>query len=279
MIKPTYAELRAELEEALAAGDIWHVVDCRSQAEGLFAQANAKKLPVEDRMNYQEMVRRGERATAILVRKGQAEGTIRAPHQSKAKDLPSPTRFVGGAKSSVEIYDLGAPSDEVFEEAIAQCRAELSVTRASMIRKMGPRNQGGQYHAGDHEPDWVPSPFDRSADAVQRRRQIIKEMAADNKTSRQMSERLGTQAHTLRKIASLHRIDIPADRVVWRQPHHDSTKIVTQVALQLEGVAMSAGLVKAAELDKEEIPNWLASLTASHKTIGQLIKNLKEETK
>lgn len=278
MIKPTFEEMRAELDNALAAEDIWHVVDCRTQAESLFSQANAKHLPQDQCLLYQEMVRRGERATAILVRKGQAAGTIRKPQQSKS-DLPSPSRFIGGAKASVEFYDLGAVDEETFERAIEACRADKTMTRANVIRKIGPRNPGGNYHAIEREQDWVPEPTDRSTDAKQRRLQIIAEMAADNKTSRQMSERLKIQAQTLRNNAKRHGIDIPADRVVWRSPHHDSSKIITQVALQMEGLTMSAGLVKVDELDHGQIPAWLASLSASVKTISQLIKNLKEETK
>lgn len=278
MIKPTFEEMKAELDAALAAEDIWHVVDCRTQAESLFNQANAKHLPTEQRLLYQEMVRRGERATAILVKKGQAARTIRRPQQSKS-ELPSPTRFIGGAKASVEFYDLGAATDEAFEAAMEACRKDRNMTRANVIRKIGPRNKGGVNHPGEHEPGWTPDPGDKSADAVQRRIQIIGEMAADNQTSRQMEKRLRIQAQTIRNTAKRYDIDIPADKIVWRQQHHDSNQVITNVALQMEGLAMSAGLVDVSELDPAQIPSWLGSLSASSKTIGQLVKNLREEIK
>jgi hypothetical protein len=272
MIKPE--ELKEQLATALQAGDVWRAAHLRTLSVKTFAQVNKPATPKNTILDYQEMCRRAERTVGLLIRKGQAEGTIRGQGQSKS-DLPAPGTFLGSGKANVEIYDMTDGTDERFEAALATGRSEGTLSRAHMIRLLGPRRSRAWISdVGDVAEDWVPEASDHRAQASHQRRRLIAAWAEEGLTSAMMQDRMGTGATTIRRISREHSIRIPADEISHRARTFVSDQIVSETAASMEGLAMTAGLVKTAELDRAQLPGWLASLRSSHRTLGQLIKEL-----
>jgi hypothetical protein len=294
MIVPSPAELTEDIAAARERGDIHTVSEMRSQAEALFHQVTKMDLSRHVRLDYQEVCRRADRALGQLIRAGQRNGTIRTrgvTPRSEGWNAASPATFLGTGQTSRKslqgIYDMCDEVDDLrFEKALAEAREMGSLARAVVTRKLGARSaRAGTdkvfntlFGDGAGQEDWTPDPRDHSMPAAQRRREIIREMAGQGYSSRQMEERLGTQSGTIRRIAGGLGIEIPGDTVTARTRHHDSNKIIAEVAAGLEGLAMSIQMVSPAELDRDKAGAWSASITSSTRAISQMVKQIREET-
>jgi hypothetical protein len=279
------------LREALENGQIDQIVELRSQAEAVRIYTMQKQLGKDAQLSALEIVRRAERGIGIAIRRGQAEGTIRGRHQGKRIYQPgntgslirSPTEFAssheltgGGGPGDVRqpgIYDLtDGVSDDDFEQAIAEARAEENLSRASMARKVGARKAAARQPDGD----WVPDPNDKSTTAAVQRRNLIRKHADGGYSSRQIAEAIGISAHHVREIARNLDITISADAFISRTRHIDSSRIVRETTHSLEGLAMGIELADIGDLDPAEAKDWAASMSASIRVLSRFARQLKE---
>jgi len=265
------------LAQALEHGDIDQIVECKSQAEAIRVYTMSKQLGKDAQLSATEIVRRAERGIGVAIRRGQENGEIRRRGQSRVAHqhggtelMASPTDFASVselADNGAGIYDLadGVPDGD-FEAALAKAKAEESLSRANVVRKIRSQRDG----------PWIPAADDRTAEAVGRRRELIREMATQGYSSRQISQRIGTGDQTVRQIARDIGVEIPADSVTGRSRHIDSNRIVRETVHALEGAAMGVGLIVPADLDPAEAADWAASLTESLRVLNRLNKTLKE---
>lgn len=281
----------ALLREALDRGDIDQIAELRSQAEAVRVYTRQRQLGADAQLAAGEIVRRADRGIGIAIRRGQKAGEItqRGDHQGNQhtngrvargdSSKPAPTDFAsrgelygGGGKAGV--YHLAdGVSEEEFEDALTEAKAEGDLSRANVVRKIRQRAP-----AGRDDGEQVPEPGDRSSQAAARRVELIRRQSAEGSTSRQIAGLLGIRDDAVRRIAREHEISISADEAVGRTRRLDSNRIVRETANALEALARGAGLVNPAELDKAQIPGWAGSITASLRELSRLVKTLKEET-
>lgn len=123
----------------------------------------------------------------------------------------------------------------------------------------------------------TPSGNDRSREAIQRRRELIREMAGSACTSIQIAERLQIHRETVKRIAKDEGISIPADELLGKTRQRiDSNRVVGQIVESVTGLEMSLGLIDFDQLDRSEIQNWTNSLAESIRLLNRLNKKLKE---
>jgi hypothetical protein len=268
---------KAWLREALDRGDIDQIVECKSQAEAIRVYTMSRQLGKDAQLSATEIVRRAERGIGVAIRRGQEAGTVRRQGQGRGytQQLPKPTDFAGHEElmgNQAGIYDMtDGVTDDEFEDAVAEAKAEGNLSRANVVRKTRQRRPRPE-PAGKHIPD----PADRGSRATVQRLELIRRWAAQGCSSRQMADQFGKRDDVVRQIAREHGIEIPADEVVGRTRRLDSNRIVRETVHALEGLAMGAGLVTPADLDKAEIPAWTASLTDSIRALNRLVKTMKE---
>lgn len=185
-------------------------------------------------------------------------------------------------------HDVDAPEDEqtLATEALkamdsghgiqATARKVRGTVRAKRDALADPEPQTDG-DPRDH-PDWVPSPTDRSARGSERRRELIREMAARGCTSHQISDRIGTDAITIRRIAREEGITIHADETLGARTRKtiDSNRVVRETVTGVQGFLAGLKLVRFDELDPAEVKDWTVSLTESIRVLNRLNKKLKE---
>lgn len=280
---------KAWLAGVLEHGDIDTIVEIKSQAEAIRVYTMSKQLGKDAQLSATEIVRRAERGIGVAIRKGQAAGDIRTrrdggprPHEnlpggSRKVSKPGPTDFA----TEDELYGNGAGiyqltdnvSEQEFEAALAEAKAEQNLSRANVVRKA--RGARARSRVRDGE-DWIPEAGDNHGPAPAQRRRLITKWGAEGYTSRQIAERLGVADKVVRRIANESAIAIPADAALGKTRHHDSNRIVRETVHALEGLAMGVGLVSAEDIDPAEAANWAASLTDSIRVLNRLIKTMKE---
>ena len=118
-------------------------------------------------------------------------------------------------------------TDEQFDAAITEAKAEGNLSRANVVRKV--KGQQG------------PTTRDQRAD-------LIVKLANEGYSSRQMPAKVGVTEESVRQIARDYGIDIPADKAVGRTKRINSTEVaentVTVTAAgsdTIDGAATLAG--------------------------------------
>lgn len=135
------------LAQCIAEGRIGDLVDLKSRAELLRVRTSANQPGREAELAAIEVVRRAERGIGVCIRRGQAEGKIRKPgdvggnrrraEAVRVQLLPSPYQFVSKYDLGNGIYEMtDGVTDEQFDEAIRQAKAEGNLSRANVIRKL-----------------------------------------------------------------------------------------------------------------------------------------------
>lgn len=133
--------------------DVEFVVNLKSYAEGVRKFVRDKKLGRDAELAAIEIVRRAERAVGIAIRRGQAAGEIETKSEAAAR--ASEVRLGRGdgkakkprivdylskhdaSSSHVDVFDLtDGVSDEQFEAALAEAKAERSLARINVKRKI-----------------------------------------------------------------------------------------------------------------------------------------------
>jgi hypothetical protein len=292
------------LAHALEHGGIDEIVELKSQAEAIRIYTMQKQLGKDAELSAAEIVRRAERGIGVAIRKGQDSGEIRrkgerSPRtasitrlrfgktetvQAEAVDSgsslkPSPTHFATDHElhgNGAGIYGMtDGVSDDQFEEAIAEAKAEGNLSRANVVRQA----QAKTSLASDREStEWIPTRGDTSPRAAARRRELIRQLASQAWTSHQISDRINTTPDGVRRIARDEGIAIPADDALGRGTRKsiDSNRIVRETVSGLEGLEIALDLVSYDDLDRSEIEHWTTSLTTSIRILNRLNKRLKE---
>lgn len=157
-------ESKAWLAVAMERTDPTPIAEFKAWAATVEEATRQKKLGREIELDAAEMVRRAERGIGVAIRKGQEAGEIRAKGQrpprsqpydrvrngqqehvqaedvDNAKCLPSPTDFASKdelASNGTGIYSLTDDiSDEQFDAAIDEAKAEGNLSRANLVRKV-----------------------------------------------------------------------------------------------------------------------------------------------
>jgi len=139
---------RTGLLAAIAAHDLPGIVEGKARANGIQEIAKQLRLSREIQDDATEFVRRAERGLGVAIREGQARGEIqcRTDNRHTLRDgdttsyKPSPSDFADKSELSVSgnlgIYAMtDGVTDEQFEEAISEARAEGNLSRANVARK------------------------------------------------------------------------------------------------------------------------------------------------
>lgn len=148
------------LAEALEHGDLEQLVNIKGYAETLRVATMQKQLGKDAQLSATELVRRAERCIGVGVRQGQAVGDIRTKGETGPQppyerngclvagsdrgavdgvSKTSPSEFFNSGKEMVAAYDMTDDvTDDEFEQAIEEARAEENLSRANLTRKLKP---------------------------------------------------------------------------------------------------------------------------------------------
>lgn len=213
--------------------------------------------------------------------KGMASGSHLSPAHTSRDAVGGALGMSGTTyndlRSAYRLAHDKAAADEdrqAASDALAQMDAGRGIKAAAgeMRRKTNRRQKPAPVK---EDEDWIPAPgTNRTPDAIQRRK-LIKNWAAQNYSSRQMSELLGMHDNDIRAIARKEGIEIPADAIFSKTKRHNSNQIVEETVHALDGLAMGIQLVSPDELDPARTQEWAASLAESIRTISQLVRTMK----
>jgi hypothetical protein len=167
---------KAWLAEALDKVRPEDIAEFKSQAEAIRVYTVQKNLGKDAQLSATEIVRRAERGLGLAIRRGQAEGSIRSretppkgpsgPYvrerggrleqvQAAVREhddgLISPRQFFdNNSQSMSETYAVtDGVTDEQFESALTEAKAEGNLSRANVVRKAkreNPRPAGRPEH-------------------------------------------------------------------------------------------------------------------------------------
>ncbi|MBE5507108.1 hypothetical protein [Mycobacteroides abscessus] len=143
---------RTGLLAAIAAQELPRIMEWKAKASAVSEVAKQLRLGKDIQQEAEEFVRRAERGLGVAIRDGQASGAVETCNEGKArgslvrdqvvtydKVKPKPTDFASKRELTNThggIYDLAdGVSDEQFEEAITEARAEGNLSRANVARK------------------------------------------------------------------------------------------------------------------------------------------------
>jgi hypothetical protein len=136
-------------------GDLERIVEMKSQAEAIRVYTMSKQLGHEAQLSATEIVRRAERGLGLAIRKGQESGEIATSHEAKvyagktrqrkvdnspldrprlASDIVGQDQLTGNGAGIYHMTD--GVTDEQFEEAITEAKAERNLSRANVVRKV-----------------------------------------------------------------------------------------------------------------------------------------------
>ncbi len=278
------------LREALDHGDIDRIAEMRAQAEAIRVYTMSKELGRDAELAATEIVRRAERGLGLCVRRAQAEGWMAASGQSAGNQyqqdqlgadnddtsskliLASPGDYVGDGGTRSDIYAMpDGLSDAEFDQAVAEARADGNLTRAGLLRKTR-KTRARRAETSDT----IPRGSDRSRDAAERRRVLIRKLAAEGRSSRQIADVLGITPHSVRAIARQNGTDITADRVMAGYTRIDTNRVIAETVGALEGMRTGIDLIDPDAIDPAQAADWAASIARSVRTLNALIRTLKE---
>lgn len=134
------------LAQVLEHGEIDQIVELKSQAEAIRVYTMSKQLGQDAQLSAAEIVRRAERGIGLAVRKGQRDGEINRHgenrHTLDGRDATiyekrSVGEFFARPQERADTYAMTDDvSDERFEEAITEAKAEGNLSRANVVRKV-----------------------------------------------------------------------------------------------------------------------------------------------
>lgn len=269
-------ESRSWLATAMAATDPTPVAQLRAWLESVEQWTRRFNLAKEIQLDAQEMVRRAERGIGLSIRKGQEEGDVRRRGQgggqapgsvrprvdstmSSPEDFASHSDLVGNGAGIYHLTD--DVTDEQFDSAIEEAKAEGNLSRANVVRKV----------KGE-----TTTPQKRAADDPQRLERI-QTLAGKGWTSTQIAREIGNSEEYVRQLARDNGIDINADRLVGSR-RIDSTKVAREAVYGLDGIATTLRLINYDDIDPSEAAEWATSLTDSIRALNRFAKQIKEMT-
>lgn len=146
---------------AIAAQDLPGIAEAKRKAATIQEIAKQLRMANDMQLHAAEFVRRAERGLGVGIREAQARGEVETCNEGKArgslvrdqvvtydKVKPKPTDFASKhelTNTHGGIYDLAdGVSDEQFEEAITEARAEGNLSRANVARKCKDKAQAAR---------------------------------------------------------------------------------------------------------------------------------------
>jgi hypothetical protein len=141
------------LTQCIAHGEIDDIVELKSQAEAIRVYTTTKQLGRDAELAAAEIVRRAERGIGVCIRKGQEAGEIAvqglniatAQRQHRVVktvfDYVTAAEWRGNEAGLVHLTD--GVTDEQFDKAITEAKAEGNLSRANVVRKVA-RTSGGK---------------------------------------------------------------------------------------------------------------------------------------
>ena len=268
-------QARTMLAQATGMEGLADVIEWKSRAEAIRVYTQQKDMGHEAELSAAEIVRRAERRIGQLIREGQAAGEVATRGdettgwrgkelQERGQELKmSPSSMFSNSQAMTETYALADNgSDEDFEKALAEGKAEGNLSRANIVRKV------------KGEP---PVEAPRNLPLAQRTEQI-RTLAAKNYTSPQIADEIRISAHRVREIAKSTGIDITADAVFggkFRQI--DANEVMGKVVFAAMPEPVVLARIAYSELDHALIPEWVSSLEAAIKSLQAIKSSLKKE--
>jgi ParB-like chromosome segregation protein Spo0J len=119
--------------------------------------------------------------------------------------------------------------------------------------------------------------LDKTRNGIAQRRERIGSMAAEGYSSRQIAAAIGITGDRVRELARRIGVDVHADKDVGKSPRHNSNRIIERIVMDAENLTEGVDLIKFAELDREQLTDWLRSLTQSRDKLGSFIRRLMKE--
>lgn len=253
------------LTQAVEHGDIEGLVNLKSQAEAIRVYTAQKQLGHDAEVAAAEIVRRAERGLGLAIRRGQEAGEVtrRGPttgasvYQTDVRRLAEIVPEHEWKGNGAGIRDLTDDvTDEQFEQAIEEAKAENNLSRANVVRKA----RGQQ--------------TDRPAT---QRVDEIRTLAARGMNSPQIARELGVGEQQIRSIARANNVAIPADDVIGNARRIDSNRIVAGTVAQIDGIDGLFNLIDYTALDGEQLQGWIRSLSGAIRSLTTLKRNLEKE--
>ncbi|HEX6970258.1 MAG TPA: hypothetical protein VF174_15795 [Micromonosporaceae bacterium] len=273
------------LAHALEHGGIDQIVEMKCQAEAIRVYTMSKQLGKDAQLSAAEIVRRAERGIGLAIRRGQEAGEIaRNGERAFPVEKRSTSQFFIGGQEQSDTYAMtDGVSDDQFEAAIAEGRSDGNLSRANVIRKVRAKKEAAEARdaaMADEDEMVVPDPSDRTTWATLRRREVIRRMAAEGHTSKQIADRLGRSGEAVRTMVRAMGLEIPADAAMGRSARRlDPNRVIAETVHGLDGMAMGVRLIldDLDGLNVAEVRDWAASLTESIRVLNRLVKKMKEK--
>lgn len=251
------------LAAALAGDDMERISEIKSQAEAIRVYTIQMQLGKDTVLAASEIVRRAERCIGLAIRKGQAEGRILKQGDNRyAKKvvqdeiIPGPTAFA----SHGELYGSGVHpgilrvadnvSEDAFEAAIEEAKAEGNLSRANVVRKV----RG--------EPKLEDGPR-------------LAALIAEGNTSHQIAALLGISRSAVMIRAKRAGLDIHADRVVGKTRRIDPERVLRSFAETLESLAPSCEQIEPEKIERAVVAECLGLIDDACRAIGRLRSRLR----
>lgn len=152
LITQALVESKSWLAVATKGTDPTPIAEFRAWAATVAEATKQRNLAQDIQLDAQEMVRRAERGIGLAVRNGQEAGTIKKQYEhdhtvnrygpslpsSEKKTRQSPTDFFpGGGGAQTATYAMTDDvTDEAFDTALTEAKAEGNLSRANVVRKV-----------------------------------------------------------------------------------------------------------------------------------------------
>jgi hypothetical protein len=190
------SEARSWLAHAVEASEPQSIANFKAQMATVAEATKQLGLSKGIQMDAQEMVRRAERGVGLAIRKGQAEGTIRSRGDDTRTDLSghntlvSPTAFVPHDElvgNGAGIYHLtDGVTDEQFDGALTQAKAEENLSRANVVRKIRRKTQDNPEPQSRRKP--LPASFREASLDLGKVTSRIQKLAGDDRFPKNKGE-------------------------------------------------------------------------------------------
>lgn len=266
-------EARSWLAHAVEATDPTSVANFKAQMATVVEATKQLGLSKEIQLDAIEMVRRAERGVGKAIRGGQERGEIStmgnrnnyggpdgpAHRQSPIGTLSSPSDFLPTGSDRAATYAITDDvTDEDFDAALTEAKAEGNVSRANVVRKI--KAPGEATYSERQSAKW-----DRVAT-----------LAASGSSSQQIARDVGMGEAGVKSGAKQRGIDIRADRILGRVHRLDSNRIIRESVSALENIISGLALINPDDIDQEEAKKWTDSLTASRDALSQAIRKIQK---
>lgn len=285
-------QARSMLDQATGMEGLAHVIEWKSRGEALRVYTQQKEVGHEAELSAAEIVRRAERRIGQLIREGQEAGEIRrkgegagptSDYERNGKTvhvdrLPdekkiSPDEFLPtSGQATSETYAMAdGVTDEEFEAAITEAKAEGNMTRANIVRKV----KRTAPTPAPTPPNPTPAPRNLP---VEQRAEQIRQLAKKNMTSPQIADEIGVSPGRVREIARSAGIEIAADAVFGGQFRRiDPNRILDSIVAHATPEPLSVALIAFSELDRDRLPEWVSSFDDAIRSLQTIKRKIQKE--